>query len=112
MTARPFEDYLREFRIRGSIASHPEGAPVLVRYGGKETNGDPDKAFRTAFVRSEQSQASSIDLPASQEVQLGTVIVIVKPQGAPFPEQIGIGRAANTDVCLALNTISKYHAFF
>jgi hypothetical protein len=113
MSERGFSDWLHEFRIRGAVPGLPHGTPVLVRYGGKEASGDNDRAFRTAFGRVEQTAPSVIDPAAvAPGKKLGVVIPILKKEGAPFPDQIGVGRAANTDVCLALNTISKYHAFF
>jgi hypothetical protein len=112
MTERGFLDWLHEFRLRGAVNGLPSGTPVLVRYGGKELIEGQDRAFRTAFGRVEQTDASLIDASSTPGRKLGAVILILKKEGAPFPDQIGVGRAANTDVCLALNTISKYHAFF
>jgi hypothetical protein len=107
-----FAECLREFRMRGHLPAQLTRAPVLVNYGVKPTSGGQDRGFRTAFGSLEQSQASVADGSAPGEQEMGTVFLIVKKEGAPFPEQIGIGRAANTDVCLSLHSISKYHAFF
>jgi hypothetical protein len=111
MTERSFEECLREFRIRGVLARHPAGTPVLVRQGGEASAGH-DGGFRTAFGRLEQTHPSALDVAAKPEPALGSVFLVLKKDGAPFPEQIGVGRAANTDVCLPLTTLSKYHAFF
>jgi hypothetical protein len=112
MTERNFADWLHEFRIRGSVPGLPTGAPVLIHYGGKDASGGQERVFRTAYGRFEQTDASAVDTAAASTRKLGAVIPILKKAGAAFPEQIGVGRAANTDLCVALNTLSKYHAFF
>lgn len=40
------------------------------------------------------------------------VIPIVKVEGRPFPERIGVGRTRGTDISLSENDVSKYHAYF
>ena len=40
------------------------------------------------------------------------VIPIVKAEGRPFPDRIGVGRTRNADITLPFNEISKYHAYF
>ena len=107
---RSFAECLREFRMRGNLPSHSAQVPVLVNYGGTPAI-EQERAFRTSFGRIEQTHASMADGKAPSEPELGTVFLVMKKEGAPFPDQIGIGRAANTDVCLSLNSISKYHAF-
>jgi hypothetical protein len=106
-----FAECLRDFRMRGCLPAQGTKAPVLVNYGAKPADSQ-ERAFRTSFGRIEQTHASMADGKAPPEQELGSVFLIVKKEGAPFPDQIGIGRAANTDVCLSLNSISKYHAFF
>jgi hypothetical protein len=108
---RSFAECLREFRARGSLPTQLTKAPVLVNYGAKP-GSDQERAFRTAFGRVEPQTHASMADAKPPEQELGCVFLIVKKEGAPFPEQIGIGRAANTDVCVALSSISKYHAFF
>jgi pSer/pThr/pTyr-binding forkhead associated (FHA) protein len=45
-------------------------------------------------------------------LRIDDVVAIRKRDlSAPFPDRIGIGRAPNTDVCIPLPRISKYHAF-
>lgn len=40
------------------------------------------------------------------------VTPIRKREGAPFPEQVGVGRTNNADICFPHPKISKYHAYF
>lgn len=38
--------------------------------------------------------------------------LLVKRPGSPFPGMISVGRAANNDVVLAVNSVSKFHGYF
>ena len=40
------------------------------------------------------------------------VIPILKAEGRPFPERIGVGRTRGTDIVLLSSDVSKYHAYF
>lgn len=40
------------------------------------------------------------------------VIPVIKAEGRPFPERIGVGRTRGTDIILISSDISKYHAYF
>ncbi len=111
MSERTFSRYLSEFRTTGLVPYHAVGTPVLIRYGANGDDADPERAFRTAFGRVESQQTGFDRADGAQKV-LGEVVLIAKKEGAAFPEQIGLGRASNTDVCLPLTRISKYHAFF
>jgi hypothetical protein len=111
MSDRSFDDLLREYRTRGAIALAKD-TPVLIRYGGgSEDKGQEERAYRTAFGRVEDTSPTNLEQTGQLRV-LGAVIPVLKKEGAPFPDQIGVGRASNTDVCLPLTSISKYHAFF
>lgn len=40
------------------------------------------------------------------------VIPIVKSEGHPFPDRIGVGRTKGTDITLLDRDVSKYHGYF
>ncbi len=110
MTERVLAEYVDAFVRAEVIPWHREGVPVLIRYGADGGEDGDGRAFRTAFGRVENTSPTGLDELPDANRTMTTVYVIAKKEGAPFPEQIGIGRAANTDVCLSLPKISKYHA--
>jgi hypothetical protein len=112
MLDRPFQELLRAYGATGQISGLKEGSPVLVRYDEDDDDASPQRAYRTAFGRVESAHGAGPSPELDRDQELGIVVSIVKKEGAPFPEQIGLGRAANTDVCLPLGRMSKYHAFF
>jgi hypothetical protein len=40
------------------------------------------------------------------------VIPVIKGEGHPFPERIGVGRTKGTDIMLGDREVSKYHGYF
>ena len=111
MSSRSLADYISTFIAKGAVAFHRPGVPALIRYGATVEEGAQGPAFRTAFGRLE-THPTHLDDPLGTGQPLGTVYLITKKPEAAFPDQIGVGRAANADVCVALPKISKYHAFF
>jgi hypothetical protein len=103
-----FEEFVQEFRATRTCTKLAVGTPVLVRLGSEEHEGSVKLGFST-----QTSRASDGPLASSPDAHvLGAVTFIAKKMGAAFPDQISVGRAANTDLCLPLASISKYHAFF
>ena len=101
-----FEEFVQEFRATRGCAKLAVGTPVLVRIGGEQ-----DGATKLGFS-TQASRASDAALTGNPASSFGAVTFIAKMMGAAFPDQISVGRAANTDLCLPLASISKYHAFF
>lgn len=83
--------------------------PVLVRQDS--SGADEDAGFETGFM-----PRDTVDFdgppPVSDAGAPGRVFAIFKPADRPFQERVGVGRARNTDVCIRLPRISKYHGYF
>lgn len=103
-----FEDFVEAYRAHGATASLIPEHPVLVRFDGADAA--VQRGYRTTLDRS----PDDVDDYDSEEIgrsrPLGEVFEVRKRHGNPFPEQIGLGRAPNTDVSLQLAGLSKYHA--
>ena len=110
MSAPCFDEFVREFRATGGCTKLAVGTPVLVRLGDDESDSGAKLGFSTQTSRATDPPAANPGHTAADE--LGTVTFIAKRMGAAFPDQISVGRAGNTDLCLPLASISKYHAFF
>ncbi len=67
----------------------------------------PNTAIQSASVKS--SYARKLGMVADNSY---LVIPIVKGEGRPFPERIGVGRTRATDIILSVNNVSKYHCYF
>ncbi len=121
-------DYVEEWRTIGDRFLHRYPYAVLLRREDDSVE-DGDASFHTAFMRREAIRDFSrptltpagfrpserVNERPSDRPKLhpaGEVLMIVKREGSPFPERIGVGRARNADVCILLPKISKYHAFF
>ena len=111
MLDRSFDDHLRSDCANGQLVGLKSGCPVLVRYDGDDDDS-PERVYRTEFGRVASAHGTDMSPEHERRRPLGVVVSITKKEGAPFPEQIGLGRAANTDVSLPLTKLSKYHAFF
>jgi hypothetical protein len=110
MSDPTFDEFVREFRATRGCTKLAVGTPVLVRLGTDEQDGSPKLGFSTQTTRATDPPSSftPVDAPDLR----GAVTFIAKKMGAAFPDQISVGRAGNTDLCLPLASISKYHAFF
>ncbi len=79
--------------------------PVLLRMGDEGQEEDSD--FQTAFLTESNLMVEKL-VPI---VHSGLIYPLIKREGAAFGSRVGIGRAPNTDVSIALPRLSKYHAF-
>jgi hypothetical protein len=104
-----FDEFVREFRATRGCTKLAVGTPVLVRLGTDEQDCAAKLGFSTQTSRATDPPPGASDVESDV---LGAVTFIAKKMGAAFPDQISVGRAANTDLCLPLASISKYHAFF
>lgn len=69
------------------------------------------------FLTREQAARTGPDLTPSKRApllinDLSLVIPVVKREGHPFPERIGVGRTKGTDITLMERDVSKYHGYF
>ena len=90
------------------LALHP--SPVLVCPGSA---GDVGPGYftrpQTGVTRAGASYASRIGFSPDDTYR---VIPVIKAEGRPFPDRIGVGRTRGTDIVLVSSEISKYHAYF
>ena len=105
------KDYRGEKAAQGRqlfFAKH--SSPVLVAHNNAAESG-PGYFTRqkTGMSNFGASYAARIGFSPDDNY---LIIPVVKAEGRPFPERIGVGRTRNTDIFLASNDISKYHAYF
>lgn len=88
-------------------------SPVLLTANPALAEGTPSSGFLT---RPETTPSLRAGLSLKKQSFVVSedflVIPIVKADGRPFPERIGIGRTRGTDITLADRDISKYHGYF
>lgn len=90
-------------------------APMLVH-----TSEDPDgqvRAFKTttfnvADLRAHAQAAPAPRTPPPSGASQSVVYPLVKRPGGAYPQQIGVGRTRNADICLEYPEVSKFHAYF
>ncbi len=58
------------------------------------------------------AQAVPEPRPAPSTGMLSVVYPLVKRPGGAYPQQIGVGRTRNADICLEYPEVSKFHAYF
>ena len=93
------EAFCREFlagrpTLIVAATQNPTHAPAPV---------DPDLLFQ---------QTHEDDDADFRAIYLGSVALLRKRAGSPFPNMVNLGRAPNCDVVLLLPTVSKLHAYF
>ena len=97
----------REGRVMDSALTSPALVVVDAAGGGSE-NAEDDLDHRSTM------DADSVTRPAADFdlAYQNTLAFLVKRPGNPFPQMISVGRAANSDIVLALGPISKVHGYF
>lgn len=114
--SKSIAQYVEELRTLGAakFASTYNDPMLLLRDLGEDDEDNP--AFHTAFMSREavaDAMGPGKDIEAGKRsLQIGAVVRICKREGGVFADRIGVGRARNADVPLALARISKYHAYF
>ncbi|MFW5920210.1 MAG: FHA domain-containing protein [Polyangiales bacterium] len=126
MRAERLQRFVEEHRAQGAEAfRRRHDDPVLVREDSGPDWEDDDRSYQTGFMAREELRRTTRqslrailgdqdedDAPSDPaQPAVNEVYVVAKREGAPFQDRIGIGRAPNTDVCIPLSRISKYHAF-
>jgi hypothetical protein len=104
------EDYKRmgQELTRAAFAArypHPFLA-VLARFNDGD---DQDFEFETNLVRRVPSGTGPLQLPS---VEVHGIFPLVKSARNPYADRISVGRAANCDVVVPSNHLSKLHAHF
>ncbi len=80
----------------------------IIDIGNAARHGDPEATV----------EPNRIQLPTMVNSGMGAlryleqVGFLTKRPGNPFPSFISVGRAANNDIVMAVETVSKLHAFF
>ena len=115
---RHIREYVEEFLAfgRDEFAKKYPHAMLLVACGGEaEENAEFRTAVMTreamAALRAEGEGPRSAVAPLAG-VPAGHVVPVVKKPGSAFEDQIGVGRTRNSDVCVPVPKVSKYHAYF
>ena len=113
LSPRIVSDFVSELAEHGAEwFARTHTCPVII---GGALDEYPDSGFETVFSDTgsipPQRHRAFADPPLVQELLRATVFPIRKRPGGPFANQIGIGRARNTDVCILRAEISKYHAY-
>jgi hypothetical protein len=112
-------DYIQEFRDRGTPALTAEvTAPILIQVD--EGEDEDERAYQTAYMPNGDFQLRGpTGPPGGERVPVDNlqpdrqkVYPIAKRAGGAFQDRVGVGRAPNVDVSVALPRLSKYHAFF
>jgi len=85
----------------------------LVRVAAPKAVGDDPWGDDLSFATRVQGMNDDDDDDDFTTQEIGWIIApIVKREGGPFPDRIGVGRARNCDVVLRFPNISKLHAQF
>lgn len=115
MESRFLGSYIEEYKANAAKFASTVTSPMLLVKEIGSSDDDDDPAFQTKFMsRADFAAAGSGErsLDAEPTVAVGHVLPIKKREGGAFPDRIGVGRAPNVDVRIALSQISKYHAYF
>lgn len=110
------DEYLQRARLGRERFLEQHQHLFLVRVAppksGRDDPWDDDLSFATRV------QGMSTDDDDDDDFQLATqeigwiIAPLLKREGGPFPDRIGVGRARNCDVVLRFSNISKLHAQF
>jgi pSer/pThr/pTyr-binding forkhead associated (FHA) protein len=87
--------------------------PMLVVRKGASDSPVPFKTELDWKVVTKVSPfATSTGLPRGPKLVIASIEPLVKTTRNPFAGMITVGRATNNDVCLAVGSVSKLHAYF
>jgi hypothetical protein len=94
--------------------------PVIIQLS--QTQSEDDIGFETKVVRPAGAVRLLIAHARSTKMfdrstyemisKFGITYFVMKREGGPFQERIGIGRSPSADISVRLPGISKYHAYF
>lgn len=70
----------------------------------------PQQTVDLVFDFEEEVTQTALRAPGGDQTL--RVYSLLKKKGAPFSRMITIGRTPNNDVCIANNSVSRFHAFF
>lgn len=112
---RLVSDYRTELRELGKsrfLVANP--APVLITANPENESGPgyftrPNTRPKLASLSTSNSYALRLGFNVTDGY---LVIPVVKAEGRPFPDRIGVGRTRGTDIVVPSSEASKYHAYF
>lgn len=111
-STRTLADFVSDLRRHGlEWLARTHDCPVLV---GGALDEFSESGFETIFADTGKIPARRGQLfePATPDDLLSALVFSIRKRpGGPFANQIGIGRARNTDVWVPSPEISKYHAY-
>jgi hypothetical protein len=111
-STRTVADFVSDLQRHGlEWLARTHDCPVLM---GGALDELSDSGFETVFADTGKIPARRgqlVELATRADVLSALVFSIRKRPGGPFANQIGIGRARNTDVWVPSPEISKYHAY-
>jgi len=105
-------DVRREVRARdlpGFLEIYPVSALLVadIKVGEPEGGGDPD-----ATARSGPQLLTELKSGSSAFRYMDKVGFLAKRPGNPFPQFVSLGRAANNDLVIGIDSVSKFHGYF
>lgn len=114
---RTIKEYREDRKVLGRerfLTSFPW--PVLLM-PNSATDHKPTDAVSAGFMTKFQGGPTTPGgAPAKKHalvpVESFLVIPVVKNEGRPFPDRIGVGRTKGTDITLLDRDVSKYHGYF
>jgi hypothetical protein len=97
----------RELSLEAFREAYPAPALMVVDVTVGAGGGDAD-----ATVKSGPQLVTMLSQGANAFRYLDRVGFLVKRPGNPFPQFVSLGRAGNNDLVLAVESVSKFHAYF
>ena len=107
LSFRALRTQARKQELEAFTAGYSAPALLVVDVIAGAPTGDPE-----ATVRAGDSFKALLDKESSAYRYLNEVGFLVKRPGNPFATFVALGRAANNDLVLALETVSKFHCYF
>ncbi len=98
----------RLLRLGAEALGHDAPALVVTEVARTKTRD----AGEDLDYRSTMDSGAAADGGGSPKLYQGRVAFLVKRPGNPFPQMVSLGRARNSDVVLALGTVSKVQCYF
>lgn len=114
---KPVKEYLLEFSSLGRqrfLVLNP--SPVLLMLNPASEPKPQNPGSSGFHTRAAVASTAPSKTPPKQQPLVPNerflVIPIVKGEGHPFPERVGVGRTKGTDITLGDRDVSKYHGYF
>jgi hypothetical protein len=111
---KTFSEYVSDPGAKDGKPTYSLQQPVLIHRGHSDDDDLSQRVYDTEHTTAatKLSSIASRAPGARDNIPWGNVFPLMKREDATFSTYIGVGRAANLDVCLPLRRISKFHAYF